>query len=191
MTAQFANDGSPGEPAEQFPVQPLKARGDRLRDAVRQAGGTRAVSQKAGIPPSTLHNYLSGQEMKLSQVVALASATGVRLDWLVSGDGPMRTDLAEPALPLDAPEPQNSAPSGAQERLEHTMSAIAASARALESGAIAGVSIWDMIDFDALVMCFELQEDLDKMGAGQLKSVRSRMRRAFNVYDMKKNDQEP
>jgi transcriptional regulator with XRE-family HTH domain len=53
-----------------------------------------------------------------------------------------------------------------------------------------GPSIWSAVDFEVLVRHFELQEDLDKLGGGQLKSVRSRMRRAFNAYDIHKNDKE-
>lgn len=51
-------------------------------------------------------------------------------------------------------------------------------------------SVWDGLDFETLVMCFELQEALDKLGGGQLKSARSRLKRALNAYDLKKNDQE-
>lgn len=167
-------------------------RAQRLRKAVEAAGGARTISQKSNIPPSTLHSYLNGQEMKLSQVVALAKATGVRLEWLATGDGPMRpTEFSESRSTFSADEPQSSAVSRPEMPSTETMGAISAAARTIESGTSAAGSIWDAVDFETLVGCFEVMEDLDKMGGGQLKSARSRMRRAFNVYDMKKNDLEP
>lgn len=51
-------------------------------------------------------------------------------------------------------------------------------------------SIWDHVDLDVLVACFELQEELDLAGGGQLRSARSRLRRALNAYDLYKNDRE-
>jgi hypothetical protein len=51
-------------------------------------------------------------------------------------------------------------------------------------------SVWQNLDFEALVMCLELNEDLDKLGGGQLKSARSRLRRALNAYDLAKHDKD-
>jgi phage repressor protein C with HTH and peptisase S24 domain len=57
------------------------------------------------VPFGTLQSYRSGGEMKLSNAVAIARATGVRLAWLATGQGPMRPaeQLAAPAPPPDAP----------------------------------------------------------------------------------------
>lgn len=67
-------------------------RAARLREAVQAAGGTAEVAKLTGIPQSTLSGYLTGGEMKLSNSTAIAEATGVRLEWLATGSGPMRAD---------------------------------------------------------------------------------------------------
>ncbi len=41
---------------------------------------------------STLHRYRAGRELPSSALVSLARATGVRLEWLATGEGPMRAD---------------------------------------------------------------------------------------------------
>lgn len=78
-----------------FGVQDANAernsRAERLRSAVKAAGGNQVVAAKAGVPVSTLGDYLAGGEMKLSNASALAEAAGVRLEWLATGRGP-RTD---------------------------------------------------------------------------------------------------
>jgi phage repressor protein C with HTH and peptisase S24 domain len=60
---------------------------ERLREAVRSAGGTKAVASISRIPLTTLQGYLSGGEMKLTNVLALAKATGVSVEWLATGRG--------------------------------------------------------------------------------------------------------
>ncbi len=67
-------------------------RAERLREAVQAAGGTAEVAKLTGIPQSTLSGYLTGGEMKLSNTTAIAAATGVRLEWLATGAGPMLPD---------------------------------------------------------------------------------------------------
>lgn len=69
----------------------------RLRIAVRDAGGGAAVAKRGGVPLGTLNNYLAGRDMRAEGLVTLARATGVRLEWLAAGDGPMRVGEAEPA----------------------------------------------------------------------------------------------
>jgi hypothetical protein len=87
----------------------LAARADRLRLAVREAGGNKAVAKRAGIPGTTLDRYLAGQEMKFSNAVALARAAGVSLEWLATGAGPMRPGdpPAPPAPPAEPPRAQD------------------------------------------------------------------------------------
>jgi phage repressor protein C with HTH and peptisase S24 domain len=63
--------------------------------AVHGAGGRAAVAARSGVSYGTLGDYLSGGEMKLSNADALARATGVRLEWLATGEGPMRAGEAE------------------------------------------------------------------------------------------------
>lgn len=75
--------GSEAEPGSQ-------ERASRLKEAVRAAGGNNQVAQRAGVPLSSLNSYLRGRDMKAGQLVRLAEATGVRLEWLAAGMGPMR-----------------------------------------------------------------------------------------------------
>ena len=61
---------------------------DRIRRAAQIAGSGDALSQKAGIPRSTLETYLTGEaEPKASRLAAIARAAGVSPDWLLTGEG--------------------------------------------------------------------------------------------------------
>lgn len=75
--------------SSQFQVQAenleRKERGERLRSAVRKAGGARRVAQRSGVAFGTLNNYLAGGEIKLTAAAALARACGVSLEWLATG----------------------------------------------------------------------------------------------------------
>jgi hypothetical protein len=178
---------SPDEPSnangtESGGFDPRSDVAERLRDAVRGAGGVRLVAALSGVKGRTLTRYLSGSQMKHGAASALAQVTGVRLEWLLNGTGPRQ---ATPGLSDTARA--EGASSGA---LTRTMSAISADARGQEAAVPGARSIWNLVDFDALVMCLELQEGLDRLGGGDIKSVRSRLRRAFNAYDIKKNDPE-
>ena len=64
-----------------------QAVGWRLKDAVQRAGGPTAVAAMSGVPLSTLNGYLAGGEIKLSNLVRLAQATGVGVEWLATGAG--------------------------------------------------------------------------------------------------------
>ncbi|WP_158093479.1 S24 family peptidase [Acetobacter sp. DsW_063] len=57
----------------------------RLREAVKKTGTQKDVAARAGIPASSLTDYLSGTELKLSVAAKLADVCGVSLGWLVSG----------------------------------------------------------------------------------------------------------
>lgn len=85
----------------------LRARADRLRLAVREAGGNKAVAKRAQIPGTTLDRYLAGQEMKLSNAAALARAAGVNLEWLATGEGPMKVGEAPVAPATEPPRAQD------------------------------------------------------------------------------------
>lgn len=80
----------------------METLGERLRQAVRAAGGNQAVAEKSGVPLGTLGGYLSGGEQKLSNTVALAEACGVTVEWLATGRGPMRPGEAPPPPPPPA-----------------------------------------------------------------------------------------
>lgn len=96
-----------------FGDEALKAEiGIRLRQAVKLGGGNKAVSAKSGIPLRTLANLLDGQEMKVGQLVRLAAACQVSLDWLATGRLPVHpveqlarfeaaTGMHEETAPLD------------------------------------------------------------------------------------------
>ena len=60
----------------------MVARSERLRTAVRNAGGNTAVSSRARVPVSTLSDYLAGKDWRFSSAVSLARACKVSLDWL-------------------------------------------------------------------------------------------------------------
>ncbi|WP_234931101.1 MULTISPECIES: LexA family transcriptional regulator [Gluconobacter] len=64
----------------------LRERGERLRQAAQSIGITHAA-KAAGVPYTTLRDYMGGSEMKLSAVASLARVCGVSLDWLAFGVG--------------------------------------------------------------------------------------------------------
>lgn len=83
-----------------------QGRAERVREVVRLAGGKTAISTRTGIPKTTLDGYLKGGEMKLSNAAALARAAGVSLEWLATGEGPMRPGET-PAPPAEPPRAQD------------------------------------------------------------------------------------
>jgi phage repressor protein C with HTH and peptisase S24 domain len=75
---------------------------ERLRRAIRDAGGNQVVAAKSGVPLGTVSNYVRGvSEPKAVALGALARACGVSLDWLVfDGQEPAQSQshmLAAPA----------------------------------------------------------------------------------------------
>ena len=65
----------------------LVARIARLKQAIGDDRRKNAIAEKAGIPPTSLSNYLGGRDMKVSTLVALADACGVSIEWLATGRG--------------------------------------------------------------------------------------------------------
>jgi phage repressor protein C with HTH and peptisase S24 domain len=61
----------------------------RLDQAIAQSGGPSAVARRAEMYLGTLNRYRAGRELPSSALVSLARATGVRLEWLATGEGPM------------------------------------------------------------------------------------------------------
>ncbi len=100
--------------AEIEPVSDLTERSDnrkatetaeRLRLAVSRAGGLAHVGAISGVPTRTLSRYLSGQEMKVQSLAAIADACGVSIEWLATGRGTTaRHEVAPPSQPA-APWP--------------------------------------------------------------------------------------
>lgn len=63
---------------------------DRLKTVASQVGGGAALSRATGIIYSTLQGYLAGKyEPRVSEIVSIATATGVNLEWLLTGNGEM------------------------------------------------------------------------------------------------------
>jgi hypothetical protein len=65
--------------------EPTNLSHERLRRAIRQAGGNNAVSERSGIPLSTIGRYLAGFDMKFAAAQALAKACDVTIEWLATG----------------------------------------------------------------------------------------------------------
>lgn len=85
---------------------------ERIRTAVQAAGGYSAVAATKLVAGRTLSNLIAGQEPKYSQLLAIAQASGVRLEWLATGTGPMRADgsgFAEDAVAFAAAIPRPAA----------------------------------------------------------------------------------
>ncbi|MFT9091538.1 MAG: S24 family peptidase [Gluconacetobacter sp.] len=77
----------------------IKARAERLKIAVRQAGGNSHIATIAGMHVGTLNNYIAGRDMKASAMIALAKACRVSLDWLAEGVGSMESEGDAAAFP--------------------------------------------------------------------------------------------
>jgi phage repressor protein C with HTH and peptisase S24 domain len=65
----------------------------RLKWAIENANGNKAVSERAGVPLSTLNGYLAGRDMKASVAARLASACNVSVSWLL-GEGGEKTPVS-------------------------------------------------------------------------------------------------
>ena len=71
------------------PDREIIDRSERLKEALKFAGGAAAVARKIGMPMPTLNNYIAGRDMKASAIVALADGCGVSVEWLATGRGDM------------------------------------------------------------------------------------------------------
>lgn len=65
----------------------LSAAAERLREALQKTGGSKRAAELSKVPLGTLNGYLAGGEMKASNVVRLARACGVSVEWLLTGGG--------------------------------------------------------------------------------------------------------
>ncbi len=63
---------------------------DRLRLVIDAEESALALARKAEIGESLIRRYLSGSEPGLDKLVRIAAAARVRLEWLATGEGPMR-----------------------------------------------------------------------------------------------------
>lgn len=86
---------------------------ERLREAVSKSGGPTQISERSEVALSTLNAYLAGGEIKLSNLLQIARACGVSVEWLVVGGAPYppwletlvgkNTALQERQEPMPAP----------------------------------------------------------------------------------------
>ena len=76
---------------------------ERLRDAIKMVGSARDAARLSGLPYGTLQGYIRGGELKLSNAASLARATGVRLEWLATGEGPMQGETETAVAPATPP----------------------------------------------------------------------------------------
>lgn len=97
--------------ASDFPDEQIKREiAERLRHALKLAGGPSKVSASSGISLRTIANYTSERsELKASALVRLAEACDVSLDWLATGTPPVHrldrlaqfeADAGEAVVPL-------------------------------------------------------------------------------------------
>ncbi len=78
---------------------------ERIRMLVGEHRSANSFAKLCGIPQSLLRKYLAGISLPgLDKLVAISQATGVRLEWLATGTGPMygpsrQTDASDPPRP--------------------------------------------------------------------------------------------
>lgn len=68
---------------------------DRLDELIRQAGGQSAMARKIGMSLGGLQGYLAGGQPTRPVLIKIADVTGVRLEWLMTGEGPKYSEFAE------------------------------------------------------------------------------------------------
>lgn len=77
-------------PTSEVNVQALKvdAFADRLKVAIKMAGGSTSMSEKAGVSTSVLSKWRRGEsEPTLTSLAKMAEAAGVSVAWLAAGEG--------------------------------------------------------------------------------------------------------
>ncbi len=87
------------------PEHGTEDRVERLREAIKLVGSAREAARLSGLPYGTLQGYIRGGELKLSNAASLARATGVRLEWLANGSGPMQGEEAGEVTTMSAAVP--------------------------------------------------------------------------------------
>lgn len=64
---------------------------DRLNQAMNESGMTQgALAKASGVAQPTIWRLASGNAQGSTKIVEIANALGVRVEWLSSGEGPMR-----------------------------------------------------------------------------------------------------
>jgi phage repressor protein C with HTH and peptisase S24 domain len=65
---------------------------ERLAFVISREKSLHAFSKKASVPDSTIRSYLKGVLPSIDNLVQMAEAADVSVDWLVGGSGPMKVD---------------------------------------------------------------------------------------------------
>lgn len=74
-----------------------KSVGGRIDDVCGQIGSQMQAAIVAGVSVSTIQRYIRGEvDPSLEGMMRLAHQAGVSLDWLATGEGPMRSDAPSP-----------------------------------------------------------------------------------------------
>ena len=69
----------------------MKKFSNRLKFSASLAGGQDVLAQRIGVTLRTFANYIAGKtEPKVSDLVAVANSTGISIEWLATGEGPLR-----------------------------------------------------------------------------------------------------
>ncbi len=100
------NDDAASSLTETDRSQDVALRAERLRSAVRAAGGNQAVAERANMHVGTLNRYIAGRDMKASALITLADACNVDIEWLAVGASPNSRALSADELKGDDLEGQ-------------------------------------------------------------------------------------
>lgn len=66
---------------------------DRVKEIIRLCGGVPELARSSGLSDAVLRKWQSGQsDPSRSNLLILANAAGVRIEWLAAGIGPMKSD---------------------------------------------------------------------------------------------------
>lgn len=75
------------------PLAKVEEFAERFNSLVSRFGTQAALARAAGLHPGTIQKYASGGEPLRPALVAIARAAGVSVEWLATGEGPMRSEL--------------------------------------------------------------------------------------------------
>jgi transcriptional regulator with XRE-family HTH domain len=90
--------------SEKLPIQKSESeRTQRIREVIGVESVT-AFGRRCGIGEATLRKYLSGAVPNTDNLVAIADAANVNIEWLAAGRGPKQRGAALAAVPA-APAP--------------------------------------------------------------------------------------
>ena len=84
----------------------------RLSQIIAEFGSRYALAKASGIPATTLQKYALGSKPGMDSLVVLARVANVDLNWLLTGQGPMRGAGQLPGATLadDSPAKGNQIP---------------------------------------------------------------------------------